>query len=108
MVMKRYFTFPKAPGHLVSHPGYLLWGWGSYPSAEMQSAFSTAPVEQAAKEIDKQADKKEKTKRSRLFWNFQVLFWTGFMWDGFCSVDEGKINSFITRRVCVCVGGGSL
>ena len=45
--MKRYFTFVKASSSdgLVSYPGHLLRG--SYTSAEMQLAYSSAPADWA-------------------------------------------------------------
>ena len=36
---------------LVSYPGHML-GWGSYPSAEKQSVYSTAPADWAIFEIE--------------------------------------------------------
>ena len=45
MAIKEYSIFLKIPGlelhhQMVSYPGYKMEG-GSYPSAEMQSAYST-------------------------------------------------------------------
>ena len=34
---------------LVSYPGHLFGGWGSYPTAEAQLVYSTAPVNWADK-----------------------------------------------------------
>ena len=45
MPMKRFTAFPKAPALLEPHH-QSLWGW-SYPSAEMQSVYSTAPADWA-------------------------------------------------------------
>ena len=54
MVIKEYFVFPKAgvstSEYLVSYPGHLLGK--SYHSAEMQSAYSTAPADQAMVALD--------------------------------------------------------
>ena len=38
---------------LVSYPGHSLWG-GSYPSAEVQSEYSTAPADWAIFSLVKQ------------------------------------------------------
>ena len=38
---------------LVSYPGHSLWGGGSYPSAEVQSVYSTVPADWASKLRDK-------------------------------------------------------
>ena len=50
MKLKGYSAFSKAlrqePHHQVSYPGHLL-RWVSYPSAEMQSVYSTAPADWA-------------------------------------------------------------
>ena len=43
MAMKGYSTFPKGLDVLVSYPGHLLES-RSYPSADMQSAYSSAPA----------------------------------------------------------------
>ena len=50
MTMKEYSIFPKAPAVLGPHHQIVLchiqdirWGWGSYPDAEVQSVYSTAP-----------------------------------------------------------------
>ena len=56
MAMKEYSTFPKFPrtltsDGLMSYPGYSL-GVGSYPSAEMQSVYSTALVDEARIDSD--------------------------------------------------------
>ena len=50
--MKEYSTFPKAPPSdgLVSYTGHLLGG--SYPSAEMQLAYSRAPVDWAVNVLE--------------------------------------------------------
>ena len=47
MAMKEYYAFPKAPVLLESHHNSFsaifkdsLW-WGSYPSADKQSVYST-------------------------------------------------------------------
>ena len=47
MAMKGYSVFPKTPAldYLVSYPGHSLGG--SYPSAEVESVYSTAPVDWA-------------------------------------------------------------
>ena len=45
IAMKEYYALPKAPDCLVSYPGHFLRE--SYPSAEMQSVYSTAPADWA-------------------------------------------------------------
>ena len=51
MAMKKYSTFLKAPGlqphheMVQCHIQDTRWGKGSYPSAVMQSAYSTAPAD---------------------------------------------------------------
>ena len=53
MAMKGYSTFPKAPTLLEPHHQIFnvisrtLVGGGSYPSAEKQSVYSTAPADWA-------------------------------------------------------------
>ena len=53
MAMKGYSLFPRITGTspsdcLVSYPGHALVG-GSYPSAEVQSVYSTAPADRQGK-----------------------------------------------------------
>ena len=51
MAMKEYSVFPKAPALQQPHPQIVschIWdtpGSGSYPSAEMQLVYSTAPAD---------------------------------------------------------------
>ena len=59
MSMKEYSAFPKAPALLEPHHQIVLghiqdtcWRWGSYPSAEKQSVYSTAPADWAIIHID--------------------------------------------------------
>ena len=47
MTIKEYFTFPKAPGLEAHHQMQVTCWWQSYSSAEMQSAYSLAPVDEA-------------------------------------------------------------
>ena len=54
MAIKGYSTFPKAPALLEPHHQIIYchiqdtrWGGGSYPSAEKQSVYSTAPADWA-------------------------------------------------------------
>ena len=54
MAMKEYSAFPKAPALLEPHHQIVschiqdtLYGGGSYPSAEVQSVYSTAPADWA-------------------------------------------------------------
>ena len=56
--MKGCSVFPKAPALLgshqhclVSYPGH-SWVGGSYPAAEVQSAYSTAPADWARYDMD--------------------------------------------------------
>ena len=56
MVMKGYSAFPKAPALLEPHHQIVKchiqdtrWRGGSYPSAEVQSVYSTAPADWARK-----------------------------------------------------------
>ena len=62
--MKWYSAFPKAPALLeprpsdclVSYPRHSLVGGGSYPSAEVQSVYFTAPADWASVHYDFQYD----------------------------------------------------
>ena len=54
MEIKGYSKFPKVPALLEPHPQIILcliqdtcW-WGFYPSAEMQSMYSTSPTYRAS------------------------------------------------------------
>ena len=53
MAMKGYSAFPKAPALLKPH--HHIWtlviGGGSYPSAEVQSVYSTAPADWATNNL---------------------------------------------------------
>ena len=58
MAVKGYSTFPKTPALLESQHKIVLchlpstfWGGGSYPSADMQSVYSTAPDDWACRPV---------------------------------------------------------
>ena len=65
MAMKGYSAFPKAPASLepyhqivYCHIQDTRWGW-SYPSAEVQSVYSTAPADCAISLYKTQENERE-------------------------------------------------